>query len=227
MQRATRKAVLFWSRGSWRRSFPSRLWDPQGQGPHSPLWTHVSIVEGYGFQVCVCVQGLSYSLQVIDTYVKCRITFVSDMSTSTASPPIPKCVLFGPCHLKIGLTCDVLGRGPLKWPPCCHSLHHALLFLAVTWLPHWSCLTPVAFANHVWSTRGTSFLHWEASIIFWKESWAGIGHPEFAWDLECFSIFPYLLTEKSNPCPDSIPEGLWKSHEIIHKRIFSKWKEVV
>ena len=47
-----------WWEASLRESFPGRLWGPQCPGPCFPLWTHFSIVEGYGSQVSICVSAL-------------------------------------------------------------------------------------------------------------------------------------------------------------------------
>lgn len=47
-----------WWEASLRESFPGRLWGPQCPGPCFLLWTHFSILEGYGSQVSICVSAL-------------------------------------------------------------------------------------------------------------------------------------------------------------------------
>ena len=46
-------------------------------------------------------------------------------------------------------------------------------------------------------------------------------------DLEGFAIFPHLLIENNNPCSDSLTEILYKSNEMMHMIVFSKWRHVV
>lgn len=141
----------------------------------------------------LCVGVLLFLRYALTNMYNAGVTSASPASKFIASLTHPQMCAFWPMsHLKLFWIDMFLGRVTPKHLPLYHHPQHPLLSctgLTRLWI---LLIDPFWIFKPVRTTRGKSFWNWEASNIFWKETWTSIWSPEFALDL-AGDLWPWVL----------------------------------
>lgn len=145
-----------WWEASLRESFPGRLWGPQCLGPCFPLWTHFSIVEGYGSQVSICVSALlclQFNWQIRTT----QGSLLGARHPSLLPPlPSPSVCFWHMSHLKLLWMDMFLGRNRPQTPTALPNSTSFPCWLTLIWLtrsyfldPFWVCRPCMEYQGNI------------------------------------------------------------------------------